>query len=277
MSEEEERKSVKSLVMPDQYTGEEDWLDWITNFELCAKINEWDDESKATFLAVRMKSIAQQVYRDLPSTCKDNYEELKAAMATRFGRTKHTELYKAELRFVKRGKNEKLTELANRIRHLACEAYPIVDVTFRDELARDQFMDALDDREFRLKVRQLRPKSLDEAVAFASEIEAMEQAEERKQNKSVHTMDVPSEVLGVNRDESSLILRQSLQIIEQNTAVMRDLLAAMKVGNYGNEASRPHREQFRKSTTGKECFNCGEMGHFIARCPRRQGNGRQLR
>ena len=55
-------------------------------------------------------------------------------------------------------------------------AYPNIEAKFRDELARDQFLDALDSRESRLKVR---PKSLDEAVDIAAEIETMELAEER--------------------------------------------------------------------------------------------------
>ena len=154
--------SSRPIVMPDQYTGQEDWMDWIEHFELCARINDWNDETKTDFLAVRLTKAAQQVYCDLPSSCKNNYNELKTAMATRFSATNHAELYKAELRFMRRKRNEKLTELSNRIRHLSCVAYPTVDVKFRDEVSRDQFLDALDDKEFRLKIRQLRPKSLDE-------------------------------------------------------------------------------------------------------------------
>jgi hypothetical protein len=56
---------TRPIVMPDVYTGEEDWIDWITNFELCARINEWDNELKTEFLAVKLKKRAQRVYRDL--------------------------------------------------------------------------------------------------------------------------------------------------------------------------------------------------------------------
>ena len=82
--------------MPDQYTGEEYWMDWIVHFELCARINDWDDETKTDFLTMRLTKAAHQVYRDLPSSCKDNYNELKAAIATRFSATNHAELYKAD-------------------------------------------------------------------------------------------------------------------------------------------------------------------------------------
>jgi hypothetical protein len=109
-------------------------------------------------------------------------------MATRFSAMKHDEIHKTELRFVKREKSEKLTELANRIRHLSGLAYPTIDAKFRDELCRDQFLDALENRKFRLKVCQLEPKSLDEEVTLASEVEAIEQAEDRigKQTRAVY-------------------------------------------------------------------------------------------
>ena len=38
----------------------------------------------------------------------EDYDKLKAAMATRFSELKHPELHKTELRLVKRGNNEKL-------------------------------------------------------------------------------------------------------------------------------------------------------------------------
>ena len=59
---------ARPIVMPDEYTGE-DWIDWITNFELCARINDWDDAAKTSFLAAKLKRQAhrqaQPVYRDL--------------------------------------------------------------------------------------------------------------------------------------------------------------------------------------------------------------------
>ena len=67
-------------------------------------------------------------------------------------------------------------------------------------------------KQFRLKVCQRRPKSLDKAVAFASE--AMEQTEYRKHTRAVHVNN-PPEVLTVNNDETNQILKRSHYIIEQ--------------------------------------------------------------
>ena len=70
-------------------------------------------------------------------------------------------------------------------------------------------------KQFRLKVRQRRPKSCEKAVAFASEVEAMEQTEYCKHTRAVHVNN-PPEVLTVNNDETNQILKRSHYIIEQN-------------------------------------------------------------
>ena len=161
VSDEIEKNTSRPVVLPDEYTGDEDWLHWQTRFELCAKINDWDDKLKTAFLAVRLKRSAQQVYRDLPEVTTKSYGDLKEASTKRFDTTKYSERYKSKFKFIKRGKDEGLHELAKQVRRLVSLAYPNIEAKFRDELARDQFLDALDSREFRLKVRQSRPKSLD--------------------------------------------------------------------------------------------------------------------
>ena len=80
VSDEIEKNTSRPVVLTDKYTGDEDWLDWLTHFELCAKINDWDDKLKTAFLAVRLKRSAQQVYRDLPEATTKSYGDLKEAL-----------------------------------------------------------------------------------------------------------------------------------------------------------------------------------------------------
>ena len=127
-------------------------------------------------------------------------------------------------------------------------------------------------------------KSLDEAVTFASEIEAMEQAEIRKQTKVVHAIDIPStaEVSAINNEQTNQVLERRLQIIEQNTALMKKMLSAMKVNRNaacrgGGDLAYDQARQTRKSRNHSACYNCGKIGYFIANCPEIQGNARRLR
>ena len=40
ISDETEKNTSRPVVLPGEYTGDEDWLDWLIHFELCAKIND---------------------------------------------------------------------------------------------------------------------------------------------------------------------------------------------------------------------------------------------
>ena len=80
-------------------------------------------------------------------------------------------------------------------------------------------------KQFRLKVRQRRPKSLEKAVAFASEVEAMEQTEYCKHTRAVHVNN-PPEVLTVNNDETNQILKRSHYILlSKISQVLKELNA----------------------------------------------------
>ena len=103
ITDEIEKNTSRPVELLDEYTGDDDWLEWLTHFELCAKINNWDDKSKTAFLVVRLKRSAQQVYRDLPEATTKSYDDLKEALTKLFDTTKYTERYKSELEFIKRG------------------------------------------------------------------------------------------------------------------------------------------------------------------------------
>ena len=112
-------------------------------------------------------------------------------------------------------------------------------------------------------------KSLDEAVTFASEIEAMEKAEDRKQARVVRATDIPSaaEVSAINNQQTNRVLERIRHIIEQNTAMIKEMLSAMQVnGNVACGGGRAGRT-IGQNKTGSACYNCGKIGHFIANCP----------
>ena len=120
--------------MPESYaaTDNEDWESWLAHFEDCALINEWGDERKAQFLAVRMIGAALQMLQSVPAVTRQSYEDLKKALQEKFVPTERMELHKAEFRARRRGKDEKLSELASSIRRLVKKAYPEASEILQD-------------------------------------------------------------------------------------------------------------------------------------------------
>ena len=57
---------------------------------------------------------------------------------------------------------------------------------------------------------------------------------------------------------------------------MREMISALKVkeergGSHGYDNNRKSR-----GNTGNACLHCGKLGHFIASCPEKKGNGGRL-
>ncbi|CAC5374935.1 unnamed protein product [Mytilus coruscus] len=130
-------KTKRPVVMPDVFTGEEEWTDWLFQFESCSSLNDWDDGLKCKFIIVGLKGTAEIMGR----------------------RKKPSETY---------------LEMGNSIRTLARKAYPSLSNNVRDELVKDKFLRGLDKTELALKIRHANPKTLDEAIRMTLEWEAVE-------------------------------------------------------------------------------------------------------
>jgi len=70
------------------------------------------------------------------------------------------------------------------IRRLASLAYPTLVNKARESLAKDQFIVALFDPEVRIRIKQSRPKTLNEAVMHAVELDAYNKAENKSYTRS---------------------------------------------------------------------------------------------
>lgn len=153
-------KTKPPIVMPDVYTGEEEWSDWLFQFESCAALNDWDDDLKCKFIIVRLKGTAGKALSDLVAETKKDWKKLLAELGTRFDTTTRPDLYKSELMGRKKKDTESYLELGNSIRTLARKAYPSLSNAVIDELAKDQYLRGLDKTELALKVRHANHKTL---------------------------------------------------------------------------------------------------------------------
>ena len=168
MPEGTRRFSRKPCVYVDRYDGTTPWTDYKAHFETCAELNGWDDIEKANFLAASLKGRAQQILSGWRR--EKGYVELVKLLHQQFGPGQHAEMFLAELRGKQRKPDESLQQLGMEIRRLAALAYPELSEEARDRLSRTHFADALDSKEVRVALFQAHSKSLDEAVAIATEV-----------------------------------------------------------------------------------------------------------
>ena len=240
-------------------------------------INEWNDARKAQFLAVRMRGAALLQLQSLSPDVRGDYTGLKRALREKFVPKERIELHKAEFRARRRERDEKLPDLASSLRRLVGKAYPEAIPDLQDSLAKDQFIDALEDREIRMKIQESGPKTLDEAVSRALQIEAMYEAESRRtKGRSVRVIQEPAQ------DERSAFA----ELLKQNTAAINQMVHFVQQQRQPPSTSgESERKQNgrglgpnTKDRIQRRCFRCHKRGHYIADCPQpardQQGNSK---
>ena len=150
----------KPNVKPPTYDGTCSWLDYYAQFELVGELNGWNEGVKAMYLASGLRGDARALLGDLDQNARKNYALLVDALNRRFGAENKAELNKTLLKSRRRKKGETLPELAQGIRRLVRNAYPDANYQMMDSLAKDQFMDALDNPDLRWKIFQTGQKVL---------------------------------------------------------------------------------------------------------------------
>ena len=142
-------------------------------------------------------------------------------------------------------------DLASSLRRLVGKAYPEAVADLQDSLAKDQFIDALEDREIRVKIRESGPKTLDEAVSRALQIEAMYEAESRRSGgRSVRLVQEPP-----SEQKSELV-----ELIKKNTAAVNQMVQFVQ--KQRTETSNERKQHGRglgpttKDRRERRCFRC---------------------
>ena len=140
---------------------------------MLATMNGCSNTLKATYLALSLWGPALTVLTNISSDNRGDYNVLVTALDQRFGIAHRAELNRVKLRGRVRKREETLSELAEEVEHLARLAYPNAAAEMVEVLAKDQFIDALPDEDFRLRLRQSKPESLQQALEQALELESI--------------------------------------------------------------------------------------------------------
>ncbi|PJE78408.1 hypothetical protein CI610_02661 [invertebrate metagenome] len=165
-------KPMTNYMKPATYDGTGSWLDYQAHFEACSSINHWTESQKGLYLAASLRGHAQTVLGNMSKDKPCQYTSLTSALEARFAPKNQTELYRSMLKQKRLGPSETIPELGEGIKRLTYLAYPTVSRDVVEMMAKDNFIDALPDGDMRLRIKQSRPKSLNEAVGLAVEIES---------------------------------------------------------------------------------------------------------
>ena len=244
------RPIEKPLITPAPFDGNTSWDDCQVQFELISELNGWNKKVMAIYLAASLSGCARAVLADLDERSRKDYFTLKEALALRFGNGGKTELYRAQLRNRVKGRDETPPELAQAIQRLVRQAHPEAPSSVREVIERDHFVDAILDTEIRWKVLQARPRTVQEALAVAIEVEAFQASEKQHQRQGRFTTNVIATQVAEMHQETfdssiSKILAEMKKDREEQRQLLEDFMKKMtspgrlqKMGAWGAKYSK---------------------------------------
>ena len=169
-------------------------------------------------------------------------------------------MYRAKLKGIVKGLNESIPELSQSIKKLTRRAYPTADLAVIDTPALDYFIDALTDSDMRLRLREMRPKNIDEAEVLAIRFETYKLADAQR----THTV-------------NNLKVSQNHDIVGAiKQAIGSDLQALTKEIQNLVRSSQNQRPKFHKTQENSnwENRNMENKSHYY---PKRDNNFRKPR
>ena len=192
------------------------------------------------------------------------------------------ELFRSQLKNRSRGKDESLPELARAIRRLVRQAYPEAPLSVWDVLEKDYFVDAATDRDICWKILQSRPRTIQEALAMATEVEAFQVSEcqclrpsrlttnmvwAQVPDKQGNTYDssIHNFLTEIRRDQEDQ--RRSLEDLMKKIASPGHTKCCSTLGprNIGRVMECGRSWGPRNNGRGN-CWNCNHPGHFSCDC-----------
>ena len=274
--------SLKKARFPDTFNGRSDFRDWLKQFEIVARWNGWNEEEMGSVLASSLRGSAQQVLRDLPADEVENYESLVQALSRRFQPKGREGLHKDELKSRKKRRDETVAEYGFALNQIATSAYPRMPPKDREEIVIDQFIDNLPTIDLQRHVKFGNPKTLDRAIALATEYDSFNGRIEGRKPDDRHDRQNRTErpVRAIEKKEDNEMLQVMRELVQGQKEMKQDIVRGQKEIAEAQKSLAHQMKAPSSSSSGPRqnrqdmaCYNCGDKSHLIGQCPHPPRNG----
>ena len=198
------------------------------------------------------------------SDCR-NYAKIVDKLELRFGVEKQRELHEARLHNRRQQENESVQAIAADIGSMSSLAYQDLSPDTQERFAVQHFIDAIKDQEDRLRLRRDKPRTMDEALSLACELEAFRllDSDLRRSSSKVRSMDE------VEREPD--LFKARMELLRSDFQQIQQFSQSMSLNTSGNQQRQP---SSRYSNRNGPCWDCKEFGHYRRNCPARKSHER---
>ena len=270
-------------LKPQQYDGGKPLREYLQHFKVVASLNKWSDTVKGLYLAASLTGPAQRILNRVDVYAPGGYNQLLVALQERYAPHHQEELYRANLKNRRQGREESLRILAEEVEIAVEKAYPYSDRATVEQLTTEHFLTAVWDRRVRQWVHLRGPRNLRDAVALALQAEAYYKGEDLRTPQRTRVVTTGYEApqpewsqygyedYGFSADTEQIAAvsshRRMPQIAESRETgqgMTEERVLELVKRALEDWKSQPRTDQDK---SGIQCYFCKEYGHFARECP----------
>lgn len=244
---------IKRNVRPPRvYSVGQNFKTWHSQFVQYANLVQIKDGDRRAYLLTQLDQPAFKAVELLKLSESLTYKEFTDKLIERFDSGKTKEDYKLHLRARRQKAGEDFDAFADVLVDLAENAYPEADYAFKEELARDQFIQGVSvSDDTREKIFMWQPASIAEAVRFVRRLESA-----RKACQSNPSKEKKERVNVISDDKISRELKELKELVFDMNKRIKSLEEKAEL--------KPTSSTRRRDDL--VCYSCKNTGHFAREC-----------
>ena len=286
-----------------RYNGKEPVAEYLLQFELTARRNEWSDHEKTTSLLCALDGPARSLLAEIDDIDAISFAAVKNLLTKRFGPISLPDVHEQALQDLKLARGQPIREITTEVSRLTKLAYPEFDAAARERLAVKALINATNDKDTMFYIKEKDPKSTEEVCALYERYKVLtgHASAHRpaivKATKPEFTTEAPANAAAVSAliEQAKVHGKQLADLTEAVGRLLQQQLPPPPVqpataqpryqaatpyaippptGQQQNQATALHGQQpvhrdapDRPIVPRKPCPRCGQHGHWARDCP----------
>jgi hypothetical protein len=198
----------------------------------------------------------------LPEWAREDYAELVRRLEASFGRREPPVTVRRKLQDLKQETDETIEEFAEKAQHLAIHGFPDAPMHIIETVAADAFLKGCREKYAALTAMNQNPQTVIMAVELVNA--AMHNQNVLLGDRSKSKL---RQVLRFEEPEDTPSVRQATIEPEDRYGQLSFEVAALKDGMNEIRKQLAGLLKSRSPSPARQCFKCGQKGHFQAECP----------